>query len=181
MPAYRCKIVLKSGESVERIVQSGSPDALKTEVQAEGAFLVQYQKTDSTGSALFFSFKRRKIKPRDIYSFNQEFLTLIKAGLPVVSILTGIIEKLKPGYLLEVLTVIRNDIQEGRSISSAFGKYEQTFSPLYIAMLKGYISTEQYEAFRDRYLECVRMLNGLERTLERQIDASARRWPTEPD
>ena len=73
---------------------------------------------------------------------------------------------------------VRNKIE---GVNRARGEALEILHHLYIAMLKGYISTEQYEAFRDRYLECVRMLNGLERTLERQIDASARRWPTEPD
>ncbi|WDP90750.1 MAG: type II secretion system F family protein [Desulfobacter sp.] len=136
MPAYRCKIVQRNGENIERVIQSDSVAALKAEVQADGGFLVKYQRTGGNGSTLSFSTKSRKIKPKEIYSFNQEFLTLIKAGLPVVSILTGIIEKLKPGYLLEVLTAIRDDIKEGSSLSDAFGKYEDTFTPLYIAMLR---------------------------------------------
>ena len=34
-----------------------------------------------------------------------------------------------------------------------------------------------YERFRERYQECIRMLNGLERTLERQLSERDRRWP----
>jgi four helix bundle protein len=73
---------------------------------------------------------------------------------------------------------VRNKIE---GVNRARGEALETIHHLYIATLKGYISREQYEALRDRYLECVRMLNGLERTLERQIDASSRRWPTEPE
>ena len=47
-------------------------------------------------------------------------------------------------------------------------------------MRKRYISSEEYEAYRNRYLECVRMLNGLERTLERQLPDSTQRWPDPP-
>jgi len=43
--------------------------------------------------------------------------------------------------------------------------------------LKNYISKEAYETLRGRYQECIRMLNGLERTLERQLDDASRRWP----
>jgi four helix bundle protein len=72
---------------------------------------------------------------------------------------------------------VRNKIE---GVNRARGETLETLHHLYIAKLKGYISAEQYEAFRDRYLECVRMLNGLERTLERQIDPSSRRWPAKP-
>ncbi len=33
-----------------------------------------------------------------------------------------------------------------------------------------------YQEFRDRYRECIRMLNGLEKTLERKIPERERRW-----
>jgi hypothetical protein len=38
----------------------------------------------------------------------------------------------------------------------------------------GCLSDEDYRA---RYQECIRMLNGMERTLERQLPESDRRWP----
>ena len=48
---------------------------------------------------------------------------------------------------------------------------------LYIAHLKGYETQTTYEEYRARYQECIRMLNGLESTLEKQLPESNRRWP----
>ena len=45
-----------------------------------------------------------------------------------------------------------------------------------MAKLKGYISEKTYMEFRNRYKECIRMLNGLEKTLERKIPERDRRW-----
>ncbi len=73
---------------------------------------------------------------------------------------------------------IRNKIE---GVNRARGEALETIHHLYIARLKKYLSDKQYEAFRGRYLECVRMLNGLERTLERQVDESSRRWPDGPE
>lgn len=73
---------------------------------------------------------------------------------------------------------VRNKIE---GVNRARGEALETVHHLYIAELKGYISQEQYDAFRGRYLECVRMLNGLEKTLERKIDESSRRWPIQPE
>ena len=33
-----------------------------------------------------------------------------------------------------------------------------------------------YREFRERYKECIRMLNGLEKTLERKVPERDRRW-----
>ena len=42
--------------------------------------------------------------------------------------------------------------------------------------LKGYLTERLYEEYRDRYKECIRMLNGLEKTLEQKIPERERRW-----
>ena len=53
----------------------------------------------------------------------------------------------------------------------------ETVHHLFIAQMKGYIRQDVYDTFRNRYTECVRMLNGLERTLERQLPPEHRHWP----
>jgi four helix bundle protein len=53
----------------------------------------------------------------------------------------------------------------------------ETVHHLYMAFRKRYIDQLTFESYRDRYHECVRMLNGLERKLELKLDPSARRFP----
>lgn len=73
---------------------------------------------------------------------------------------------------------IRNKIE---GVNRARGEALETVHHLYIAQLKNYITQQTYNSFRNRYRECIRMLNGLEKTLERQLDPSARRWPKDSD
>jgi four helix bundle protein len=70
---------------------------------------------------------------------------------------------------------IRNKIE---GVNRARGEALETIHHLFIARLKSYINAQQYAAIKERYVECVRMLNGMERTLERQLDAASQRWPT---
>jgi four helix bundle protein len=60
------------------------------------------------------------------------------------------------------------------------GEAAETIHHLYMAHLKGYEVQATYEAYRARYKECIRMLNGLERTLEKNLPAASRRWPASP-
>ena len=68
---------------------------------------------------------------------------------------------------------VRNKIE---GVNRSRGEAGETIHHLYMALLKRYISSQTYEAFRSRYKECIRMLNGLEKTLERKLPASERRW-----
>ena len=55
---------------------------------------------------------------------------------------------------------IRNKIE---GVNRSRGEAEETIHHLYMAMLKTYIPEETYRSFRERYKECIRMLNGLEK------------------
>jgi S23 ribosomal protein. len=69
---------------------------------------------------------------------------------------------------------VKNKIE---GVIRARGEALESVHHLYIALRKRYLTQESYESIRAGYEECVRMLNGLERTLERQLDEVLRRFP----
>ena len=73
---------------------------------------------------------------------------------------------------------IRNKIE---GVNRSRGEAAETIHHLYMAKLKGYITEKVYLEFRDRYKECIRMLNGLEKSLERNIPEKDRRWQVKED
>ncbi len=68
---------------------------------------------------------------------------------------------------------VRNKIE---GVNRSRGEASETVHHLFMASLKGYMTDEAYWAFRERYKECIRMLNGLEKTLERKLPDKERRW-----
>jgi four helix bundle protein len=70
---------------------------------------------------------------------------------------------------------VRNKIE---GVNRSRGEALETVHHLYVASQKRYIDQTTFESFRSRYHECVRMLNGLERKLEMQLEPSSRRFPS---
>jgi len=134
MQAYNCKIALSDGQLIERVIQSNSLNSIKKQVSADGGFLVEAQKIAGSTSLVFF--RQEKVKPKEFYSFNQELLTLLRAGLPVTLAFDGIIENREKDFFSRILQSIRDDISGGESVSNAFEKYENIFSPLYTATIR---------------------------------------------
>ncbi|MBW1863365.1 MAG: hypothetical protein JRJ02_13485 [Deltaproteobacteria bacterium] len=64
------------------------------------------------------------------------------------------------GYCILVFSVQGFSVQEGKVD----------------AKLKGYIEQSVYSSYRSRYKECIRMLNGLYKSLEKHLPESERRW-----
>jgi four helix bundle protein len=73
---------------------------------------------------------------------------------------------------------IRNKIE---GVNRSRGEAGETIHHLFMAKLKGYIAEQVYLEFKNRYKECIRMLNGLEKTLERKIPERDRRWHVEEE
>ena len=68
---------------------------------------------------------------------------------------------------------VRNKIE---GVNRSRGEASETIHHLFMAKLKGYVTEPRYGELRSRYEECIRMLNGLEKTLERKLPESERRW-----
>ena len=68
---------------------------------------------------------------------------------------------------------IRNKIE---GVNRSRGEAAETIHHLFMAKLKNYIIEALYQEYRDRYKMCIRMLNGLEKTLERKLPERERRW-----
>ena len=73
---------------------------------------------------------------------------------------------------------VRNKIE---GVNRSRGESNETIHHLYMAKLKGYITDQVYIKFRDRKKECIRILNGLERTLEQKVPERKRRWQLEEE
>ena len=52
------------------------------------------------------------------------------------------------------------------------GEAGETIYHLFVAKLKGSMDPSVYSSYRSRYKECIRMLNGLEKSLEKHLPES---------
>ncbi|MGB6045339.1 MAG: four helix bundle protein [Pirellulales bacterium] len=61
-------------------------------------------------------------------------------------------------------------------VNRARGEVFESIHHLFMGHRKSYVSDQVYGEFKNRLLECVRMLNGLEKTYEKQLPPDTRRW-----
>lgn len=76
-----------------------------------------------------------KITPSDIATFTRQLATMVSAGLPITESLT-ILKSQAKGSMGKVVAQILADIEGGESMSKAFLKHPNVFSPTYTALVK---------------------------------------------
>ena len=77
-----------------------------------------------------------RIKSSEITIFSRQLASLLKAGVPILKSLWIISEQSENPRFRKVMTHAREDVQNGKSLSSVLSQYPKLFPPIYIAMVR---------------------------------------------
>ena len=83
-----------------------------------------------------FSFGKKKVKPEEILIFSKQFATMVKAGLPILEVLTMLRDQLESPAIKEIIEDIRKSLEGGITLSKCFEKYPQYFDNVYVNLIK---------------------------------------------
>ena len=104
---------------VQQHVEQGISEAEVRDRFSQQGYLVYWVKPQGL-LAGGVSQRRRKIKQSTFVGFNQQFLTLIRAGLPILNSLELLIKRQKDAKLKQVLENVRDRVKGGELLSDAF-------------------------------------------------------------
>jgi len=78
----------------------------------------------------------------------RQFASLIHAEINILDIFDTLREQSDNAFLQEVIDSVREDVEMGRTLATAFSRYPQTFSPFFVSMLRqGELEGELDRAF----------------------------------
>ncbi len=86
--------------------------------------------------ARFVRFGSRRISSKDILAMTTQLGTALQAGLPLLNGLELICEQQHRAAMKEMLAELVKSVSSGQSLSEAMAKHENTFSPLYLSMIR---------------------------------------------
>src|ERR671910_2034671 len=81
------------------------------------------------------SFRKGRVKTRDIVIFTRQFATMINAGLPLVQSLSILAAQTENKTLQEVTKAVVHDVEAGNTLADAFSKHPKAFTQLYVNMV----------------------------------------------
>jgi len=122
MAEFVVKLADERGHTHQQIEQGYSVAEVRDRFASQG-YLVHWVKPQGLLSGGFSMGRGRKIKQSSFLVFNQQFLTLIKAGLPILNSLDLLIKRQKDGQLRVVLENVRERVKGGELLSDAFATH----------------------------------------------------------
>jgi type IV pilus assembly protein PilC len=137
-------------------VENGYSEAEVRDRFVQQGFLVYWVRPRGVLSG-DFSFRRRgKVKQTAFLIFNQQFLTLIKAGLPILNSLDLLIKRQKDKYLQNLLQNVRDRVKGGELLSDSFAA-QGAFPKIYTTTLMAGEKSGNMEEVLSRYIAFQRM------------------------
>ncbi|MGA9474121.1 MAG: type II secretion system F family protein [Terriglobales bacterium] len=108
--------------------------------------------------------KRGQLRQATFLIFNQQFLTLIKAGLPILTALDLLIKRQRDKSLLRLLENVRERVKGGELLSDAFAA-QGMFPKMYTTTLMAGEKSGNMEEVLGRYIQYQRMVQTFRKKL----------------
>ena len=131
MAEFVLKYADAKGSIHQQVAEAESERELRDRMTQQG-FLVYSVKARGELAKLSSS---KKINLEKFLIFNQQFLTLVKAGLPIPRCLDLLADRLTDPKLGKHIKAVRDEVRNGTLLSEAFAR-QRVFPPMYIPTIQ---------------------------------------------
>ncbi len=172
MPVFEYQALDSTGKTRKGIINADSLKIARDKLKAQKLFPTSLQKT--TWEAPRSKQKGKKRFRLNLQQVNQteyvytlrQLATLLSAGLPLDSALTGVMEQIKNKTLQKVMAQIRERVREGSSLAGAMEEHPRIFSPTFTAMIEAGESSGTLEMVMERLAEFAEQQAELRRKIQ---------------
>ena len=158
---FRCRLVTAAGEIVEGTYAAESEARLRHDFETQGLHVLSLRKRTALSGSLFP--KRRKVPHHEFLVFNQEFATLLKAGMPLVQSIDLLRHQVANPVFRGVLDDVHEKVRGGMALSEAFGDHGELFPRVYTASLMAGERSGNLDAILRRYVAYEKVIDTVRR------------------
>ena len=130
---FSCKYTKPTGEVVKAVLVGQNIDEVRHRLNEQGLLPISVRPRGWSIS-LRFRKRRENIKPEDFILFNQQFVALIRAGLPILRSLDLLKGRIRDNLLRRHIEDVRERVYSGALLSEAL-RAQAIFPPVYTASI----------------------------------------------
>jgi type IV pilus assembly protein PilC len=155
MAEYMIRMADERGHIMEQ-VELGNSEGEVRERFAQQGFLVYWVKPKGLLSTDLQLPRRRKVKQDQFVVFNQQFVTLIHAGLPIIQSIELLMKRQRNPFFRSILQDVRDRVRGGELLSEAFAA-QNIFPKVYTTTLLAGEKSGNLEEVLGRYIAFQRL------------------------
>jgi type IV pilus assembly protein PilC len=164
MADYICKVADSSGRVFSQVEAAQSVLEARQKLSDRGLFVYSIKSRGGLAARLFQRRSERTVSGTDFLVFNQQFNTLIKAGIPILRSLDLLADRAASPRLRPVLGEVRRRVKEGVPLSEAL-EQEGVFSKVYTTAVLAGEKSGNLSGVLDFYIAYQRVSMGTRKRL----------------
>jgi type IV pilus assembly protein PilC len=164
MGEFVCRVADANGRVFSHVEAAGTLEEARQKLADRGLFVYSVQSRSSLITGMLGVRRERKIGGNDFLILNQQFNTLIKAGLPILRALDLLATRATAPKLRPVLTQIRDRVREGKSLSEAVDE-AGVFSKMYSTAILAGEKSGNLSGVLDYYIAYQRVSTGVKKKI----------------
>lgn len=129
------KAVTRDGRSVRGLIEAKDIAEAAFHLRSRELIPIRIIPKGNTALLSLFPFLK-KSSHKDLVFFTQQLSSLIASGLTLMQSLVILRDQVENETMADVVSSIIKDIEEGKTFSSALLRFPDTFSPIYISLIK---------------------------------------------
>ncbi len=166
---FKYQAISRDGFKSSGIIEAEREDEVKSIVDSLGLIPLSVSMVAAGGNRLKIMF-RKKIDQESLLTFSRKFLSLNRAGIPLIRSLNIIIEDTEDETLTGVLSDIRKSIEGGNNLAESFEKHAGYFPEIFINAIISGEKSGKLDEILDRASEMI----GREMKINEQIKTAVR-------
>jgi type IV pilus assembly protein PilC len=164
MAEFVCKVGDASGRIFQQVETAHSEDEARQKLSDRGFYVFAVRAHFDLLAQIGRSRMDRAVRPADFLIFNQQFNTLIRAGLPILKALDLLAERAAAPKLRPVLSDVRHRVRDGALLSEALGA-QGSFPPVYVTAITAGERSGNLSGVLEQYISYLRVSTGFRRAL----------------
>jgi len=151
MAEFLLKYADSRGQIHQQVAEAASEQELRERLTEQG-YLVYWVRPRASVETLTRGFRRpKRINLEKFLIFNQQFVTLIRAGLPILKALDLLSGRTTDPKLGRWIQAVRDEVRNGALLSEAFRR-QGVFPPVYISSILAGEKSGSLTEVLDRYI-----------------------------
>jgi type IV pilus assembly protein PilC len=159
MAEFVCKVGDTSGRVFQQVETAQSEDEARQKLAERGFYVFSVRNHFDLLTQLTQSRGDRTIRPNDFLIFNQQFNTLIKAGLTILRALDLLAERAATPRLRPILSEVRQRVREGALLSEALAA-QGAFPAVYVTVITAGERSGNLTGVLEQYIAYLRVSTG---------------------
>ena len=155
MAEYTIKMADERGRVLEQTETAASEAEVRDRFSQQGYYVYSIKSKGLLSGEINLP-RRRKVRQDQFVIFNQQFLTLFHAGLPIIQALELLIKRQRNAFFRSVLQNVRDRVRGGELLSHAF-EAQKVFPKVYTTTLLAGEKSGNLEEVLGRYIAFQRL------------------------